>query len=152
MAPQVRGGIDEPSPALLALSPGLTKALDSGGGERSQKFLQLRLEHAALRVDVGIQLVDAATQLALELGEPLFVLGRNFQLALLEVGGSFREAPLEPLRARVADPCASRSASTVSASRAKLLTDRSSSRARRFAASSRAVFTAPANCCDASAE
>ena len=39
MAPQVRGDIDEPFHALLALSPGLTKALDSCGRKLAQKFL-----------------------------------------------------------------------------------------------------------------
>ncbi len=94
--------------------------------ELASELLKARLEDAALPVDVGLQLL----------------------LPPLEVGRDLGEAALEPLaRPRRRRGRAARRAPSRLRGRS-CPTDRSSSRARRFAASSRAVLTTAANCCD----
>src|SRR5439155_17855120 len=75
----------------------------SGRGISAQEFLQTRLEHAALRLDVGAEILDPPPHLALELAQALILCRDELVVPPLELLPDVRDPVLEPLRARVSD-------------------------------------------------
>src|SRR5919204_5543742 len=67
-----------------------------GRGEPAQKLLQARLEHAALRVDVGAKILDPPPHLALELAQPQVLGGDELVVAALQLLRDVGDSVLEP--------------------------------------------------------
>src|SRR4051812_29076105 len=108
MATQVRAATDEPSWALLGQlfvreSSSLGAADRCGRGISAQELLQARFEHAALRLDVGAEILDPPPHLALELAQALILCSDELVVPSVELLSDVRDPVLEPLRARVAD-------------------------------------------------
>src|SRR5438876_3812175 len=72
-------------------------------GISAQELLQARLEHAALRLDVGAEILDPPPDLALELAQAQVVRRDELVVPPLELVRDVRDPVLEPLCARVAD-------------------------------------------------
>src|SRR3954451_5640907 len=108
MATQVRAATDEPSWGLLGQlfvreSSSLGAADGCGRGIAAQELLQTRLEHAALRLDVGAEILDPPPHLALELAQSLILCRHELVVPPIEFLPDVRNPVLEPLRARVSD-------------------------------------------------